>query len=137
MKTYYLLSGALLCLLLVCIILESLFRPRARWIFEQVLPKFINSILRNRKVRLKDLQQARKCCGKVLGIELLVVIWIDGRQTCWLAWGNLNLRSLLLFPFFLRWLLLLLAQLVSISFFGENWIIVVWSGHCLILVLGI
>ena len=38
--------------------------------------------LRNDKVLLKDLWQARKCCWKVLGIELLVVIWIGGRQAC-------------------------------------------------------
>ena len=50
---------------------------------------------------------------------------IDGRQACWLAWGNLSLRPLF-FPLFLllRWFLLLLAQLVSLGFFREKWIIV-------------
>ena len=37
---------------------------------------------------------ARKCCWEVLKIELLVVIWIAGRQACCLAWMNFNLRSL-------------------------------------------
>ena len=82
MKTHYLLSGALLCLLLVCIILKSLFRPHARWLIKQVLPKFVYSILSYEKVLLEDLWQARKCYWKVLGIELLVVIWTAGKQTC-------------------------------------------------------
>ena len=45
-----------------------------------------------------------KICGKlesavweVFGIKLLLVIWIAGRQACWLAWVNLSLRSLLVF----------------------------------------
>ena len=65
----------------------------------------------------------RKCCWEVFVLELLVVIWIAHRQVCWLAWGNLSLRPLS-FPFFsFCWFLLLLAQLVSLGFFGENWIV--------------
>ena len=85
---------------------------------------------------LEDLWQARKCCWEVRGIELLVVIWISGRQACWLAWVNLSLRSLFsafLFssPFF-----------VITSSVGEPWFFIKigllpWSGHCLIPALGI
>ena len=52
---------------------------------------------------LEDLWQARKCCWEVLGIELLVALWIAGRQACCLAWENLSLRSPPpFFPFLLR-----------------------------------
>ena len=65
---------------------------------------------------LEKLWQARKCCWEVLGIELLVVVWIAGRQACWFAWVNLSIRSRPFFVFFSVGFLLLLAQLVSFSF---------------------
>ena len=76
--------------------------------------------------------QARKCCLAVLGIELLMVIWIGGRQACCLTLVNLSLRSppflLLFFPLFPFWFLLLLAQLVSLSFLVKIGLLP-WSGH--------
>ena len=89
--------------------------------------------LRNDKVLLEDLWQ-------VLGIELLVVIWFAGRQACWLAWVNLSLRSpLFSFSFFSLlsfWFLLLLAQLVSLSFLVKIGLLP-WSGHCRVSAMGI
>ena len=53
--------------------------------------------------------------------------WIDGRQACWLAWGNLSLRALLSYPLlFLPFSVLVFAVTDSLGepqFFGENWII--------------
>ena len=97
MKTHYLLFGALLCLLLVCIIKNLCFD----YVLGGYLSKFCqisNSFnLRNEKVLC-----CWKICGKresavweVLGTELLVVIWIADGQACWLTWMNLSLRSLL------------------------------------------
>ena len=48
--------------------------------------------LRNKKVLLKDLWQARRCCWEVHEIALLIVIWITGKQASWLAWVNISLR---------------------------------------------
>ena len=58
----------------------------------------------------------RKCCWKVFGIEILVVIWIAGRQDCCLAWVNFGVRSPPPFYPFLFWILVQLAQFVSLSF---------------------
>ena len=65
---------------------------------------------------LEDLWQARKCCWEVLGIELLVVIWIGGRQACRFTWVNFNLKSPSFFVFISLLVFLLLAWLVSLDF---------------------
>ena len=95
--------------------------------------------LRNDKCCLKICGKLESAVWEVLGIELLVVNWIGGRQACCLAWVNLTLRSpllLLFFPLFSFCFLLLLAQLMNLSFLVKIGLFP-WSGHCWIPALGI
>ena len=64
--------------------------------------------------------------------------WITRRQACWFSLGESQSKISFstLFSFLLRWFLLLLAKLVSLSFFVKIGLLP-WSGHCLIPALGI